>query len=71
MCHERGMLASRNDLILQEAHMGLSQVTFLGHSACLLEYDGKVIAIDPWLSGNPSCPDTIKNPGQIDLIVLT
>ncbi|MFX4658482.1 MBL fold metallo-hydrolase, partial [Acinetobacter baumannii] len=30
-----------------------------------------LVAIDPWLEGNPACPDHLKNPEKIDLIVVT
>lgn len=32
------------------------QVTYLGHSAFLLQTPSAKIAIDPYLTGNPSCP---------------
>src|SRR5687768_12481100 len=30
------------------------RITYLGHSAFLLEADGKSVAIDPFLTGNPA-----------------
>lgn len=51
--------------------MSFTKLTFAGHSAVLIEDGDKVVAIDPWLEGNPSCPDELKNPEQIDTIVLT
>jgi L-ascorbate metabolism protein UlaG (beta-lactamase superfamily) len=30
-----------------------------------------IIAIDPWLEGNPLCPGHFKNPEQLDLLILT
>lgn len=45
--------------------------TYLGHSAVLVESSNCVIAIDPWLKGNPACPADRNNPARIDLIVLT
>ena len=45
--------------------------TYLGHSAVLIESSEAVIAIDPWLEGNPLCPAAQRSPGRIDLIVLT
>jgi L-ascorbate metabolism protein UlaG (beta-lactamase superfamily) len=47
------------------------KIQFLGHSACLVSSRDKVWAIDPWLSGNPACPDSLKEPSKIDYIVLT
>ena len=49
--------------------MKIERVNYLGHSAVFLESNAEVIAIDPWLQGNPSCP--IKQPERLDLIVLT
>ncbi|WP_069133259.1 metal-dependent hydrolase [Rhodohalobacter halophilus] len=45
---------------------------WLGHSAFRLESpSGKVIYIDPFLSGNPTTPDDQKNPDDVDYILLT
>src|SRR5579862_4650578 len=44
---------------------------YAGHSALFLYDSDFVSAIDPWLDGNPLCPDDLKNPSRIDLIVLT
>ena len=45
---------------------------WLGHSAFKLESPtGKIIYIDPFLSGNPTTPDEFKNPSEIDYILLT
>jgi L-ascorbate metabolism protein UlaG (beta-lactamase superfamily) len=45
---------------------------WLGHSAIRLESpSGKIIYIDPFLSGNPSTPDSEKSPDKIDFILLT
>ena len=46
-------------------------ITYAGHSAVFVELAGKKIAIDPWLKGNPLCPDSLLNPESLDLIVLT
>jgi L-ascorbate metabolism protein UlaG (beta-lactamase superfamily) len=46
-------------------------VTWLGHAAFRIDSPGgKRIYVDPWLS-NPKCPDTEKEPDQVDLIALT
>jgi L-ascorbate metabolism protein UlaG (beta-lactamase superfamily) len=47
------------------------RITFAGHSAVFIECAGKRIAIDPWLKGNPSCPEELHAQKQLDLIVLT
>lgn len=45
---------------------------WLGHSAFRLESPaGKVIYVDPFLSGNPSTPDEFKQPDDVDFILLT
>jgi L-ascorbate metabolism protein UlaG (beta-lactamase superfamily) len=50
-------------------------ITYLGHATILIETPGgKRLLIDPWLAGNPACPDEWKSPerlGRIDLILLT
>lgn len=49
-----------------------SKVWWLGHSAFRLESpSGKVIYIDPFLSGNPKTPDEFKEPDDVDYILLT
>ena len=47
------------------------KLTYAGHSAVMIEIGGKIVAIDPWLEGNPLCPERLKSPAKIDLIVLT
>lgn len=45
---------------------------YLGHSAIeIVTAQNKVILIDPWLKGNPSCPPSLHNPEKVDLIVLS
>jgi L-ascorbate metabolism protein UlaG (beta-lactamase superfamily) len=51
--------------------MSSPTITFAGHSAVFIEIGEKKIAIDPWLQGNPRCPQTLMNPSDLDLIVLT
>ena len=47
-------------------------ITWLGHSTFLLRTPGgKRVLIDPWLTGNPSCPDSLKKPGRVDLILVS
>ena len=47
------------------------KLTWLGHATFLLEAQGKRILIDPWLKGNPACPDELKDPGKIDIISIS
>jgi L-ascorbate metabolism protein UlaG (beta-lactamase superfamily) len=46
-------------------------ITYAGHSAVLVEFGDKVVAIDPWLQGNPLCPAHLQNPKIVDVIVLS
>ena len=46
--------------------------TWLGHATVELKLaDGRVVFIDPWMTGNPSCPADRREPHRCDLIVLT
>src|SRR5580765_8836926 len=50
----------------------MASLTWLGHSAFLLESDErKNIYIDPFLSGNPKTPESLKQPEQVDVIAVT
>ncbi len=46
-------------------------ITWLGHSTFKIEYAGKIIVIDPWVSGNPACPDSQKKFKKLDLMLCT
>lgn len=51
---------------------GGTKLTWLGHSTFVLATaSGKRILIDPWVMGNPACPDDFKDPGPIDSILIT
>ncbi len=46
--------------------------TYLGHSTVLIETESnKRILVEPWTYGNPACPEALKNPGPLDLILIT
>ncbi|MBS1705257.1 MAG: metal-dependent hydrolase [Armatimonadetes bacterium] len=47
------------------------EITFAGHEALFFSDEEMVVAIDPWLVGNPQCPEHLKNPARLDKIVLT
>ncbi len=52
--------------------MGKLGITWLGHSTFVLRTPGgKRLLFDPWLANNPSCPDTLKKPPQVDLILAS
>jgi L-ascorbate metabolism protein UlaG (beta-lactamase superfamily) len=47
-------------------------LTWLGHAAFRLDSPGgKRVYVDPFLSGNPKCPDGETDPERVDLIALT
>jgi L-ascorbate metabolism protein UlaG (beta-lactamase superfamily) len=47
-------------------------LTWLGHASFRLDSPGgKRIYIDPWLTGNPKCPEAEQQPERVDLIALT
>jgi L-ascorbate metabolism protein UlaG (beta-lactamase superfamily) len=44
----------------------------LGHSTFLLRTPGgKRVLFDPWLRGNPACPEALKKPPKVDLILVS
>jgi L-ascorbate metabolism protein UlaG (beta-lactamase superfamily) len=47
-------------------------LTWLGHAAFRLDTPGgKRVYIDPFLNGNPKCPEDEKEPERVDVIALT
>jgi L-ascorbate metabolism protein UlaG (beta-lactamase superfamily) len=47
-------------------------VTWLGHASFRLDTPGgKRVYIDPFLSGNPKCPDSEQEPERVDVIAIT
>jgi len=51
--------------------MKIEKIVFAGHSAVFFKFGDQQVAIDPWLEGNPVCPENLKNPTELDLIILT
>ena len=52
--------------------MADTTLTWLGHATFRLDTaDGKRIYIDPFLNGNPKCPENEKTPERADIIALT
>ena len=47
------------------------ELTWLGHSAFRLDAAGKRIYIDPFLNGNPKCPEGEKTPERVDIVAVT
>jgi L-ascorbate metabolism protein UlaG (beta-lactamase superfamily) len=47
-------------------------ITWLGHSTFLIRTPGgKRVLVDPWLAANPSCPDGLRRPRPLDLILVS
>lgn len=48
------------------------RLTWLGHATFRVETpEGKTFYIDPWIGGNPACPDSEKNIKKVDVLVCT
>lgn len=48
------------------------EITWLGHSTFRIRTPGgKNLIVDPWLAGNPACPDDHKDQNDVDAILLT
>jgi len=46
--------------------------TWLGHATFIFSSPGgKRIIIDPWISTNPSCPESAKHVGKLDVMLVT
>lgn len=49
-----------------------NKITWLGHSAFqIITPSGQVALIDPWLRGNPQCPEQHKEPARVDAILVS
>ncbi|MDY7092799.1 MAG: metal-dependent hydrolase [Acidobacteriota bacterium] len=54
------------------SHSPRPKFTFLGHSTVRCDLpDGKVLLMEPWVDGNPSCPDELKSFERIDAMLIT
>ncbi|HXZ81112.1 MAG TPA: metal-dependent hydrolase [Terriglobales bacterium] len=48
------------------------KITWLGHSTFRIETPaGKTIYVDPWVQGNPRCPENEKQPKKVDVMLCT
>ena len=48
------------------------KLTYLGHSTFrVMTPGGKTVFIDPWVMGNPMCPESEKNVKQADVLLCT
>jgi L-ascorbate metabolism protein UlaG (beta-lactamase superfamily) len=49
-----------------------NQLTWLGHSTFRITLPGgKVAVIDPWVTGNPACPEPLKKFARLDVMLIT
>jgi L-ascorbate metabolism protein UlaG (beta-lactamase superfamily) len=47
-------------------------ITWFGHSTFLVRTPGSVrVLFDPWLAGNPACPEAMKKPPTADLVLVS
>jgi L-ascorbate metabolism protein UlaG (beta-lactamase superfamily) len=52
--------------------MADTTLTWLGHAAFRLDTaSGKRVYVDPFLNGNPKCPENEKAPERVDIIAVT
>jgi L-ascorbate metabolism protein UlaG (beta-lactamase superfamily) len=48
------------------------EITWFGHGTFKIKTPGgKNLLIDPWLKENPACPEDLKDPGEVDAILIT
>ena len=48
------------------------KLTWLGHSTFRIQTpEGKTFYVDPWIAGNPMCPENEKNVKAADVLVCT
>ena len=53
-------------------HEPRPKFTYLGHATVRCDLPGgEVVLIDPWVEGNPSCPDELKRFERLDAMLLT
>lgn len=50
----------------------IPRVTYLGHSTIRCDLpSGEVVLMDPWVQGNPACPEDLKSFERIDAMLIT
>lgn len=48
------------------------EITWLGHSAFVVQAPGgERLLVDPWVMQNPACPEGMKDPGNLDAMLIT
>src|SRR5690348_11977820 len=48
-----------------------AKLTWLGHATFRLETEAQTIYIDPWVMGNPACPEPEKKVRKVDVMLCT
>jgi len=48
-----------------------TKLTWLGHATFVLETASARVLIDPWVMQNPACPEDLKDPGDLDAMLIT
>lgn len=49
-----------------------NRLTWLGHATFqVTTSSGKVVLFDPWVAGNPSCPDALKKTTALDFMLIS
>jgi L-ascorbate metabolism protein UlaG (beta-lactamase superfamily) len=52
--------------------MAAASLTWLGHASFRLDTSGgKRVYVDPFLTGNPKCPESEQSPERVDVIAIT
>ena len=48
------------------------KLTWLGHATFLAQTpEGVKVLIDPWVAGNPACPESLKQFDRVDVMLIT
>ncbi|HEY6936263.1 MAG TPA: metal-dependent hydrolase [Terriglobales bacterium] len=47
------------------------KLTWLGHATFRIETSGQTVLVDPWVMGNPLCPDKEKKVKKVDVMLCT
>src|SRR6266516_3828370 len=57
---------------LEPMHLDGIKITWLGHATFRIETPrGKIILVDPWIMGNPMCPEKEKEIKKVDVMLCT
>jgi len=56
---------------MQKLENGI-EITYMGHSTFKVRTcGGKILIIDPWVGGNPVCPEDLKKVEKLDIMAVT